>query len=333
MSHRSEEFRGLYRETVQMLKKLMGIPQEYEILLYSSATECMERIVQNLTSEKTYHLIAGAFGSRFWKVSHEYGREAEYQQIWVKRGEAFDYARVQQDLQSYKPELLGITHNETSTGTQVDMAQIYKLKQAHPHMLTAVDTVSSVPVPKFEFQFLDATFFSVQKVFGLPAGLGVLILSPQAVQRFAQVKQRQITGSYFSFQTMLEQASKEQTPQTPNVLDIYLLNRVMQDFWDKGLEKIREQIETKARILYEFLDNHPTLEVLPKRREQRSITTLTVATPVASSQIIEPLKAKGLYISPGYGQSKSENIRLANFPATSVQDIEQLVEEMKKIDM
>ena len=32
MSHRSKEFLGIYRETVEMLRELYGIPEEYEVM-------------------------------------------------------------------------------------------------------------------------------------------------------------------------------------------------------------------------------------------------------------------------------------------------------------
>lgn len=32
MSHRSKEFMGIYRETVEMLRELYGIPEEYEVM-------------------------------------------------------------------------------------------------------------------------------------------------------------------------------------------------------------------------------------------------------------------------------------------------------------
>lgn len=40
MSHRSKEFMGIYGETVEMLRELYGIPEEYEVMFVQGAAIC-----------------------------------------------------------------------------------------------------------------------------------------------------------------------------------------------------------------------------------------------------------------------------------------------------
>ena len=49
--------------------------------------------------------------------------------------------------------------------------------------LLAVDAVSSLPYPDFDYTKLDSVFFSVQKGFGLPSGLGVWMANDKCLAK------------------------------------------------------------------------------------------------------------------------------------------------------
>ncbi|MDZ7645884.1 MAG: hypothetical protein U5K54_01185 [Cytophagales bacterium] len=48
---------------------------------------------------------------------------------------------------------------------------------------------------------------------------------------------------------MLANGIKNQTPETPNALAIYLLGKVVQDLLRRGIQTIRKETEYKAAIL------------------------------------------------------------------------------------
>ena len=64
---------------------------------------------------------------------------------------------------------------------------IHKVAKQYPDKLIAVDAVSSAPYGDLDYRLLDIVFFSVQKLFGLPAGLGILIVSPRAIEKSEQL--------------------------------------------------------------------------------------------------------------------------------------------------
>ena len=78
VSHRSKEFEDIYSNTVESLKKLLGIPDDFYVFFLSSATECMERIIQNLVEKKSYHFINGYFAERFFNISKQLGKETDF---------------------------------------------------------------------------------------------------------------------------------------------------------------------------------------------------------------------------------------------------------------
>jgi phosphoserine aminotransferase len=61
ISHRSEEFRSIYRDASIALKALLGVSSKKHVFFGSSATEWMERIIQNCVEERSVHFVNGAF--------------------------------------------------------------------------------------------------------------------------------------------------------------------------------------------------------------------------------------------------------------------------------
>ena len=74
-----------------------------------------------------------------------------------------------------------------------------------------------------DFTQVDGAYFSVQKGFGLPAGLGILIM-----RRDLEFKGQNISP-HRNFKSMINSADQYQTMETPNVLDIYLLAKISKD--------------------------------------------------------------------------------------------------------
>ena len=71
LSHRSKKFEGIYRETVDGLRALLGLPSEYQIFFTGSATEIWERTIQNLVDKNSFHFVNGSFSKRFFEIAQQ----------------------------------------------------------------------------------------------------------------------------------------------------------------------------------------------------------------------------------------------------------------------
>lgn len=324
ISHRSRRFEEIFFGIQTGLQKLMGIPNDFHIVFTSSGTECMERALENTTKKYSHHFINGAFSERFYQCSLELKKYPTKTEIeW---GSGF-YASPKLDKNI---ETLCLTHNETSTGVAQNMDFIYKLKKENPNMLITLDVVSSAPVVDLDFRYLDCVFFSVQKGFGLPAGLGVMVISPQAFKKSLFLQNKGINiGSYHSFPSLIKYAQKRQTPETPNVLDLYLLEKVIVDMNKVGIEKIRKETKQKAKLLYRYFDKHLGFKTFVKADRDRSQTVIVIHTGGNTTALIEKLATRGLVIGEGYGKFKQSQIRIANFPSHSIENIKLLIETLK----
>ncbi len=321
ISHRSQQFEELFSSTTKGLRKLLTIPEEYAVVFVGSGTEAMERIVENTVEKSSFHLVNGSFSRRWFEIAQELGKDAKKKEAILGKGFS-DIPKI-----SKVTELICFTHNETSSGVALLPEFMYEIKNKYPQALIAVDTVSSSPYVNLDYKKLDCVFFSVQKLFGSPAGLGVIILSPQAIEKAHSLQKKRISiGSYHTFPTLITWAQKNQTPETPNVLGIYLLNEVVNDFLKKGIGNIRKETEQKAETIYAFLDTHITYTSFVEKLFRSS--TVIVAEVGDSLVVQNKLRQKGFIVGGGYGSFKERQIRIANFPAITMGDIENLLQEL-----
>jgi len=322
VSHRSQQFKELYRDAVEHLKLLLNIPDNYRVVFTSSATEVWERLLENCVEKHSYHLVNGAFSERFYQAA-----------LSLKKSpvKAVAHAGSCVSLDKIEPipevELIAITQNETSTGAAQPPKDIYSVREQFPDTLIAVEIVSSVPVVGLDLNQVDTAYFSVQKGLGLPAGLGVWLVNEKCIAKAEQLSKKGLPiGTYHSLLSLAAQAEKFQTPETPNVLGIYLLNEVMRDMLDKGLDIIRRESKYKAALLYQTLMNSANFNPFVADEKYRSETVVVAETNTASEKIVNDLLAKRLVIGKGYGPYKGSHIRIANFPTHSKEQIEMLTD-------
>lgn len=325
ISHRSKEFSAVVQSTVEKLRVLFDLPDSHHIAFTASATEIWERLIQNTVENESFHLINGAFSEKFARVARNYN-------INVQTAEA-DYGScvdIEKILVPESTELIAITHNETSTGAAYPEDDIYKLAEAFAEQIIAVDMVSSAPAAKLDWKFVDTAYFSVQKAFGLPAGLGIWIYNDRCLEKSQELLNRQkIIGSYHSLPEIKKFMDKFQTPETPNMLNIYLLNKVIGDMLALGIDRIRRETVYKSAVLYQAIEENNDLTAFVKDDRYKSKTTI-VAESSRALEIREAMKKRHMILGSGYSQYKNDHIRIANFPTHSKEQIEMLADFLIK---
>ncbi|PRY11574.1 phosphoserine aminotransferase [Pontibacter ummariensis] len=328
ISHRSKQFQEIYAHAVSGLRQLLQLPDNYEVLFLASATEVWERAIQNNVEHESFHLVNGSFSERFYETAQELGRAA--QKYEAPFGQGFDVNDIEVPETA---ELVALIQNETSSGASLPVSEINKFREkASPDALIYVDAVSSLPYPAFDFGKVDSVYVSVQKCFGLPAGLGVWLLNERCVAKAEALLGKGLSiGSYHSLPSLLSKAKVNQTVETPNVLDIYLLGQVVEDMNRKGAETIRQEADEKAAAIYAFLERSKTFSPAVESPEHRSRTTIVANTTVPASEINKWLAEFNMAVGSGYGKHKEGQIRIANFPAHSPEQVNKLVQKLEEL--
>jgi phosphoserine aminotransferase len=309
-NHRSEVFMKMLEKTIETLKAKLGIPTDYEVYFVSSATECWELIAQSLVAKSSFHIYNGAFGAKWLEYAQKLNSGS--------KGVAFEYATVPDVAQlanAIQDDVVCITHNETSNGTALPDSFLRELRQQTDRLI-AVDATSSMGGVVLPWADADVWYASVQKCFGLPSGLGVLVVSPRAIAQAVQLGEN---DHYNSLNFIRTNFLKFQTPYTPNTLLIYLLGRVMEQV--RPIAEIADETHQRATDLYEFLENHSYKPLISEPRVRSKTVLCVESSPVQLGELKSAAREKGIILGNGYGAWKESSFRIANFPAITNDDI------------
>ncbi len=313
--HRGEQFVQMMRALVGSIKRRLNIPQDYYVFFTSSATECWEILTQSLTPTKSYHIYNGSFGEKWYQYAKKLRPNSDGLQFDLNEQLPVEQLNISSDT-----DLICFTHNETSNGTQVSSTAILNLHNRYRSALIAVDATSSMAGLNLKMIKADIWFASVQKCFGLPAGLAVMACSPRAIFRAKQLNER---SHYNSLVSMYEKMLNYQTTHTPNVLNIYLLKRMLED--RPFIKQIDLELTDRANDLYTFFSQFTDIKLLVENEEVRSKTVIAVQ---ASERLVDDIKKRALYhnirLGNGYGTWARNTFRVANFPAILNEEYEEL---------
>jgi phosphoserine aminotransferase len=328
VNHRSETFRAIYRHTDEQLRILLDIPSTHGIFFAASATEIWERILLNCVAEHSFHLTNGAFSKKFYDIALALNKNAiDFQ---VEDGKGFDLQQIHIPKET---ELICTTQNETSTGVMIPDQDLKLIKKTHPNTMLCCDLVSIAPYSKIDYTLMDSSFFSVQKAFGMPPGLGVWIANEQCLNKALQLQASgKNIGGHHTLASYWTNYRKFETPCTPNVMAIYILGKIAEDMNHLGVDTIRAEIDAKASMIYHFAEQAKNFTPFVQLPEHRSQTVAVLQTKIPSADIINTLKTKQVCVSSGYGIHKANQIRIANFPATNLSDMGHLLEILTDID-
>ncbi|GAB2588841.1 aminotransferase class V-fold PLP-dependent enzyme [Spirosoma areae] len=307
LNHRSTGFTEVVKEVIELLQEKLDIPPNYHIALVSSATECWEIVAQSLTDQASLHPHSGAFGKKW----------AEY---------AY---RINPPASLNEADVLCIVQNETSNGTQVSMETLAGFRRDFSSII-AVDAVSSMAGIRLDWTLADVWFASVQKCFGLPAGLAVLIYSPAALKRAEEIGEN---AHYNSLLFIHENFSKFQTPYTPNGLGIYLLMRVLQQV--PPIAVVNAITKKRAADWYAFFEQEMVSTPFNCLINDPAIRSDTVIAVEGSESAIKAIKTAaqqaGITLGNGYGDWKNTAFRIANFPAITDEEIGTLMQFLRSV--
>src|ERR671919_1128412 len=241
-SHRGKVFDRIIAEAEEACRSLAGIPDEYRVLfLQGGASLQFAMIPMNLLgSDRTAdYLVTGVWSQKAVKEAKPIGK------IHIAAtGEATNFDRIpkpQEIRYSPNPVYVHITTNNTIYGTQ------WRTEPAVPNGVPLVaDTSSDMYSRPIEVSKYGLIYAGAQKNLG-PSGVVLVIIRDDLVEAGPKT-----LPSMLQYRTHAAEKSLYNTPPT---FGIYVMGDVFK--WIQslgGLEAMAEQNETKARILYDFID-------------------------------------------------------------------------------
>jgi aspartate aminotransferase-like enzyme len=313
IGHRGQGFKDLYAKIQPQLQSLLSTKQ-LVYLSTSSAWGVMEGAVRNLVQKKVLNCMCGAFSDKWFDVSKKCGKAAEALQVdWGSpiRAEAID-----KKLATGEFDALTLIHNETSTGVMSPLAEIAALKKKYPDVTFIVDAVSSMTaVPlKFDELGIDVLLAGTQKAFALPPGTAVFVVSPAALAKAANAKDR---GYYFDFVEFQKNAEQSMTPSTPSIGHIYALSSKLDDIFSEGLDHRYARHRKTNQMVHDWAARHGFTLFPEHGFESLTLTCVNNgAKPggrtVDAAKLQKLVKERGFLIDGGYGKIKGTTFRISN---------------------
>ncbi|GAC1619272.1 MAG: alanine--glyoxylate aminotransferase family protein [Candidatus Elarobacter sp.] len=251
IDHRGPEFKALLDRTAQRLRPIFGTRTAEILLLGASGTGGLDAAVGNLfgPGDRVLACPIGVFGQRLVAIARAFGCEVDVlETAW---GSATDPAALRARLHAsggkrYDGVLL--THNETSTGAQNDMAALGEALRGHG-AYTVVDSVSGLAASDFRMDDwgFDIVVTASQKALAAPPGLAMVAVAPRAWERMdANVGAHRF---YFDLRKAREFAALGQTPWTPPVSIAFAFDVALDEFERVGAAAVHERHARYARSI------------------------------------------------------------------------------------
>jgi phosphoserine aminotransferase len=262
LSHRSKDYEGIHFEAISLLRKLMQIPDDYEVLLLQGGASLQFSMVPMnlLQPEKTgYYVLTGSWSEKALKEAKKIGQTSI-----LASGKENNYKTIP-DLSGIQLQndaaYVHITSNETIHGTQWHE---FPKNLGAPLVADMSSDILSKPINVQDF---DLIYAGAQKNLG-PSGLTVVVIRKELLSR-----SQDELPVMLNYRTHAENGSLYNTPPT---LAIYLFKLVL-EWLDSigGVEKISELNEQKAKILYDVIDNSGGFYIGHADHDSRSYMNVT----------------------------------------------------------
>lgn len=258
MSHRSQEYAALHAETKTLLRELMEIPEDYEIMFIQGG------------GSTQFLMTAANFHTKKYAAYVNTG-------VWAKKamaegkffGEVYEAASSADHNHTYIPQEITIRENTSYVHLTANNTIYGTEYKAFPKCNVPIicDMSSDILSCKINVADFDLIYAGAQKNLG-PAGVVIVI----AKKSFLATARKELP-------TMLKYATfaeNDSLYNTPPVFSIYMVNKTLH--WIKkqgGVEQIAANNVAKAKLIYDAIDNSNGFYIGHAEKEYRSLMNIT----------------------------------------------------------
>lgn len=263
----------------------------------------------------------GLFGLRFAEIGRAYGCEVEV--LETELGSALDPQRLAERLGADRKRHIDgvlLTHNETSTGVQNDLAALSRVVADHG-ALTLVDSVSGLgasDVRLDEWGF-DAIVGASQKVLAAPPGVAMVALSDRAVERLGTAE---VPSFYLNLRKALDFYALGQTPWTPPVSTLFALEMALERYAAEGPENVWRRLAAYAEAIHAGVAALGLTLFSKPGAHSKTVVAINSPAGVDMAAVIRTLREEhGITISGGQEHLRGKIFRIGTMGDLSQTDL------------
>ncbi len=319
MSHRSKWYEDINDECLSLVKELMGIGDDYSIILVQGgASTQFEAIPLNLIGKtgKADYIVTGNFAKKAYKESQKYG---DIKLVASSEDKKFTYipkttvSDFRQDA-SY----VHITENNTIFGLK------YNTLPDVGNVPLVADLSSCIMSEKTDVSKYGLIYAGAQKNLA-PAGVTLVIVKNDLLGN-----ELPICPTMLKYQTQIDANSLYNTPPCWSIYMMMLNLRNLKTLG--GVEAIEAINREKAGMLYDFIDNS-TFYNNYVEKESRSLMNVPFVTnsDELNAKFIKEATAQGLVSLKGH--KLVGGMRASIYNAMPIEGVKALIDFMKKFEL
>jgi phosphoserine aminotransferase len=317
-SHRKEKVRKVVQEMQEGLRTYFKLPADYEVVIGNGgATMLWDMIGLGMIEKSPYHFVCGEFSDKWFRANKNIP--------WLKPdAKKVEFGEGINPMNMPGHDFIACTLNETSTGVMLT-----ELPDVDKNTILSIDATSGAGQIKIDFKKSDLYYFSPQKVFASEGGFYVAILSPKAVERAEKIQKdagRFIPES-FKWSHAIENSRQNQTYNTPAISTIFLLNEQVKLMNKLGEDKVVQEAQRKAELMYGWAEKKSYLNPFIKEAKFRSqaVATIDIDEKFKADDLAAVLRAQGVvYDIDAYRKLGRNQFRIGMFHNVSYENLEKL---------
>ncbi len=316
MSHRSKPFQAVVDEAVALMRELMNIPEEYDVLfVQGGASTQFEAVPLNLLKTgKADYVVTGNFSGKAYKEAKKYG---DMRLIASSEDKNFTYIPDVDSLQfNDDADYVHITSNNTIFGTRYTKFPVTKA----PLVCDMSSNILSEEVDVTKFGLIYA---GAQKNLA-PAGVTIVI-----VRKDLLGNEMPICPTMLKYATQAKENSLYNTPPCFAIYMAMLNLRYLKKIG--GIKAIQKINEEKAAMLYDYIDSSD-FYTNPVEKKDRSLMNVPFVTPSKELDelFVKEAAANGLVSLKGH--RLVGGMRASIYNAMPVEGVQKLIAFMKDFE-
>ncbi|WP_407402575.1 3-phosphoserine/phosphohydroxythreonine transaminase [Chryseobacterium sp.] len=315
ISHRSKDFVAVMDEARAIVKRLMNLGDDYEVLyLGGGASLQFAMVPYNLlkVGGTAAYTNTGTWAAGAIKEAKKVGNVDV-----VGSSKDDNYSFIPKDFTiGSEYDYFHCTSNNTIFGTQ--MKSFPKVDT-----LLVCDMSSDIFSRQLDFSKFDLIYAGAQKNMG-PAGVTLVVVKKSILGKTG----RENMPSYFDYSLHID---KESMYNTPPVFPVYASLLTLQHLEKNGgIAAAESRNEAKANLLYEEIDSNPLFETFCVR-EDRSVMNVSFKLTDDSKQEEFDAAWKAAGINGLNGHRSLGGYRASIYNALPLESVQVLVDVMKSI--
>lgn len=315
-SHRSKLGKSRLRRAIDDTKRILGVPQDYLVgVVPASDTGAFEMAMWSMLGERPIDACYWESFGKGWSedaIKH-LGLKETTRTLYADYGHLPDLTKTDPDHD------IMFTFNGTTSGVRVPNLDWVRSDRKG---LVFNDATSAAFAMDIDWQKVDVTTFSWQKVLGGEGAHGMLILSPRAVQRLETFDPRRPLPKVFRM-TKKDKEGKVKvdtgifqgdTINTPSMLCVedYLDALAWSDSIG-GLNGLIKRSMSNLHIIEKFVEEHDWISFLPTSPSIRSNTSVCLTLKLNKNQVkkfLTLLETEGVAYDIGSYRDAPDGLRI-----------------------